>query len=128
MWKVNIRQSKHDFDKINLVSLKDKNGVYDIVKCKVCGVKGKRRNFDEVSFTENVSKEKYTFCLKETKTHRIVIQGFTGFGEAFSNITEGSEHDIIPTPKNEKEDKQGVWVMGNGVPVKILNREFEYLK
>ena len=42
---------------------------------------------------------------------------FNAFGDAFTNIVPGSEHEVI-----KKADK-GWWVMGNGEPVLVLFRE-----
>jgi hypothetical protein len=62
------------------------------------------------------------------KTKRIRIKYCTAFGEAFGNLTHGSEHDVIKPPAHYKNDKKGVWVMGVGEPVKVLNGEYETLQ
>ncbi len=53
------------------------------------------------------------------------IQNFEGFSKAFTNLTEGSEHEIIDTPERYrgKELQKGHWVMGVGEPVLVLSRE-----
>ena len=56
-----------------------------------------------------------------------IIQMQTG-GKIFSNLTPGSEHDVIDTPKEYINSKvKGVWVMGAGEPVKVLPYEFIFI-
>ena len=56
--------------------------------------------------------------ISKTKRMKIKITNhFNAVGLVFENITEGSIHDVI------REDKNDVWVMGNGEPVKILGGE-----
>lgn len=61
----------------------------------------------------------------KTKPERIRITYCKAFGSSFENITSGSIHKVISTPIGEKEDGRGVWVLGAGEPVKVLNNEFE---
>lgn len=52
----------------------------------------------------------------------LIINKPTG-NPAFANLDIGTIHDIIPTPKNES----GLWVMGVGEPVKLLQGEFRII-
>lgn len=54
---------------------------------------------------------------------RIRITNCHAFGPEFKNLFPGSIHETIKPPKGEN-NKDGVWVMGAGVPVKVLNGEF----
>ena len=54
---------------------------------------------------------------------RIRITNCRAFGPEFKNLLPGSIHETIKPPKGEN-NKDGVWVMGAGVPVKVLNGEF----
>lgn len=127
MYKINIARSGHDFDKLNLVSIHGKFGLYDIVKCKKCGVKGKRYDFQNVLINESVNEDKAIFCNKREIKLKIKIILCHAVGDFFKNLTPNSIHNVIDTPSNEKKDGSGVWVMGNGVPVKVINGEFEYV-
>lgn len=56
---------------------------------------------------------------------RIKITQCRAFGPQFSNLIPGSIHDVIKTPAGEKREG-GVWVMGNGEPVKVLQGEYVF--
>lgn len=57
---------------------------------------------------------------------KIKIQGFEGFSPEFKNLTEGSVHEVLETPKRYvgRETVEGVWVWGITEPVKVLTREY----
>lgn len=65
--KVNINMLAygHNFEKQNLITLKDKKGTYDLYVCSNCGIKGKRRGMsNEVEIEDENSEE---CCKKERK-------------------------------------------------------------
>jgi hypothetical protein len=53
---------------------------------------------------------------------KIKINHCGACGPQFENLTDGSIHEVIPTPKGES-DRRGWWVMGVGEPVLVLTRE-----
>lgn len=53
----------------------------------------------------------------------LILTNVMGNNPAFENLRFGTKHDIIPTPKNER----GLWVMGNGEPVRLLNSEYKII-
>ena len=59
---------------------------------------------------------------------KIKILYCNAFGEVFNNIIPNSIHDVISSPEGSRKGRKGVWVMGNGEPVKILEGEYEILK
>ena len=64
---------------------------------------------------------------KTTKKQRSIrVVKCNAYGPQFTNLTPGSIHVVINPPIGEK-NKGGVWVMGNGEPVKLLSGEFEYV-
>lgn len=128
MYSVNINMSGHDFDKINIVTIHSRNGGYDKVKCKNCGLTAKRYSLDTVLVSDNIPKIKAEFCQKQAKEEYIKITRFTGCGAVFANLVDGSVHKVISIPEGEKDDGRGVWVMGVDEPVKVLNREFLWQK
>lgn len=54
---------------------------------------------------------------------KIKITKCEGFGPAFENLTPESIHERIDTPKSRK-NKEEIWIMGNGEPIRLLSREF----
>jgi len=53
---------------------------------------------------------------------KIKINHCGACGPQFENLTDGSIHEVIPTPEGES-DRRGWWVMGVGEPVLVLTRE-----
>lgn len=68
--------------------------------------------------------------IPEKTGKKIEINNFEGFSPEFKNLTEGSIHEVIGTPERYKgtETLEGVWVMGVTEPVKVLRKEFIYVK
>lgn len=128
MYHVDIKESGHDFEKKNLVTLSGRKGNYDEVVCKNCKIKGRRYGFTHVQVAETYDKKKAYNCSgrKEPEIpNKIRITRCYAHGKMFANLTSGSEHEIVDPPSPEKNDHKGVWVMGVGEPVKVLNDEFE---
>jgi hypothetical protein len=70
--------------------------------------------------------------IKPRVPGRIRISDFRGYSNEFKNLTEGSEHMVIPPPEEYKEKypnnpKVGYWVMGVTEPVRVLPGEFEVI-
>jgi hypothetical protein len=122
--KFKINETKHSFKKVNLITLQDRRGQYDKQKCAYCGLEGKIRMLGEIEITYRKEKD-YSICPKAPSITKIFIINCTAFGRHFANITPGSEHEVIPAPFPNKDDEKGVWVMGAGAPVKILNQEYK---
>lgn len=121
---IHISQSGHDFEKTNLVTLR---GGYDNLKCKLCGLKARRQRLDGTALvSSSYSHSKANNCpnQKPVESSRVRVIRCGAFGKIFSNLTPGSEHNVVPTPKGERAGG-GVWVMGVGEPVKLINGEFE---
>ena len=60
---------------------------------------------------------------------KIKITYCQAFGKQFENLTPDSIHDVIETPDRHKNSEmKGVWVMGVGEPVKVLNEEYIEIK
>lgn len=133
---------------IYAISLDDKSLEYNIeetfgldILCKL----GKHKLFDverrssmrEVNlkiYKERVDKEeeeRQTIYKGLNKTgHKILIKKIQAFGGAWSNLKEGDIVEEIDNSAHDPNPKRGVWVMGNGEPVKLLNSdgydEFEF--
>lgn len=127
MYHVNVKESQHVFEKKNLVTISGRKGMYDEKVCKNCGIKGRQYALESIQISENYKRENAFICPKATeveKPKQIKITYCTAFGRVFANITPNSIHDVVPAPPTEKEDASGVWVMGIGEPIKVLNNEF----
>ena len=118
------------WEKVNLVTLHSGKNSYDLYK-HTSGVTGKRWGIKEwLILTEKDFKKYYLWAKNRNNTlkGRIVrITRCDACGNKFKNLTPGSKHIVIPPPESKTEDDRGVWVMGVGEPVKILNNEFKYV-
>lgn len=127
MYKVDIKKGGHTWEKQNLVTVTKAGGSYDEMRCSNCGIKGRRYDLANVSVSENYSMSKVYNCPKQKEQPlpvRIRITDCRANGKIFSNLIPGSEHDVVSAPKGQNNNG-GVWVMGVGEPVKVLDNEFE---
>lgn len=127
MYHVDVKESGHEFEKKNLVTITGRKGGYDLKVCKYCGIKGKQYALESIQIGENYNKERVFLCPKAPKREKpkqIKILYCNASSRIFANITPDSVHDVISIPEGEKDNNKGVWVMGVGEPVKILNYEF----
>lgn len=120
----------HSWEKINLVTRFEKNGQYDEFKCKGCGIRGKSRRLGYIILKGSYNKSKVLNCPKANgrgQRKRIQIIHCHAYGPQFKNLTPNSQHDIITPPKGYRNFEGGVWVLGVGEPVKVLNDEFKFI-
>lgn len=61
---------------------------------------------------------------KMEKKEKIQITECKAFGEFFENLTPGSIHEVLTAPEG-KRTEGGVWVMGVGEPVFVLDGEYK---
>jgi len=132
MYTISLNNNPHEFEKVNLVTME---GNFDILKCKRCGLVGKTVSLTTLSVKGSFSRHKVYNCTsteeeirEKMKGKKIVVTVCTAHGKAFGNITPNSVHQVIETPENQSVDNKGVWVMGVGEPVKLLNTEFNYVQ
>lgn len=117
----------HTWEKQNLVTIPSKTrGGYDEYKCKCCGIRGRSYRLGYIEIPEG-SVHKMSQCRGMQKEKKIKVTHCRAVGEAFSNLTDGSVHEIIAPPAGEKNNR-GEWVMGKGEPVLLLYSEFQYVK
>jgi hypothetical protein len=119
--KVTVRS--HEFHKNNLVTLKDNLGPYDLQQCIHCKASVKVRTLGEAPNSKAI-------CIARefNLPSKIKIIQCEAFGNRFSNLTPGSIHVTVDAPKPLVEKADGVWVMGVGEPVKVLNGEYEIVE
>lgn len=125
MKEISLNHGGHRWIKKNPVTLKDRNGLYDLLKCEFCGIEGKRYSLYTIQVYDRYAK-KIDCCSKAPRGKQIKVIRTTAFGPAFANIVPGSVHDVVDAPAGENSDR-GVWVMGCGEPVFLLFGEFTYL-
>ncbi len=121
----------HSLEKQNGLTIVKGKKSYDIQKCSKCGIIFHTVGFHGLIPKGKVSEKKLLECdgsflktRKEQTGKWITVTHCTAQGEAFSNIETGTSHKIITPPEPYKNDVRGVWIMGVGEPVKILNNEF----
>lgn len=124
--KINLEDTDHDFDKINLFT---QTGGYDTYRCK-CGLEGKRNSLSPIlnitGKASLIAKCPNAKPKEAVTVERVRITNFEGCSSEFKNLTNGSEHDVVACPK-EHQSKYGsdVWVMGMTEPVRLLEHEYE---
>lgn len=115
----------HEWEKTNLVTKKDKKGLYDHYKCKHCGIEGKSYSVGTIEVPDRY-RDKQALCPGALKHKKVKVTRCTAVGEVFANLIPGSIHEIVDSPLNE-DRKRGEWVMGVGEPVLLLYGEFTYV-
>lgn len=117
-----------NWSKKNLITLRRGKKLYDEYK-HVSGAVGKRLHMNNYIELTDREFEKFSAWMK-ANNHAgvsIVITDCRACGKQFENLLKDSVHTVIPAPEGEKEDSRGVWVMGVGEPVKVLNGEFLFV-
>ena len=126
MERISIMYGGHKWEKLNNVTLKDRNGLYDRYQCAYCGLKGKSYVLESIDISDR-DIEKATKCNGVKSKKQIRVRQCSACGKAFSNLTPGSIHEIIEAPAGQ-DGSRGEWVMGVGEPVLLLYREFDYVE
>lgn len=131
MYQIDLNDNPHFFTKQNLITLR---GGGDRLKCVNCNIEGTTINITTLGVKGSYSSNKVENCVfkvedfvEQRNGKKIKITFCSANGVVFRNLTPDSEHLVINAPPEEKENSLGVWVMGVGEPVKVLNTEFEYI-
>lgn len=124
MFYIKESETNHKFVKTNLVTLNSKKGYYDLMKCSLCGLVGRRYTLSLIEVPD-VYSQKAKSCPKSTLiVNKIKITICHAHGAVFKNLTPGSVHNVVEPPVGYKNDVDGVWVQGVGEPVKVLRSEY----
>lgn len=127
----------------NLENTFDVETLAKLSKHKLFDVKQTHRSLRDADWAVEVDLKQYQTQLDEAEAKRqnlykglkptgfkIKIKQLQAQGKVFSNLKEGDIVDALDYSKHDPNPKRGVWVMGNGEPVKLLNsdgyNEFEY--
>lgn len=129
---INIYQKPHHFVKVNLTTLQDKDGMYDLYKCKHCGLQGKRYGLSE-SILVDITLKKVKLCdgrkieeskkeekITETKILGKVKLKYRPLVIGADNLKEGDIVDII------RESERGVWIKGIEVTPELKKLDSNY--
>lgn len=115
----------HKWEKINLVTKKDRKGLYDHYKCKYCGIEGKSYAIGTIEVPDRY-RDKQALCPNAPKHTKLKVLRCNAAGNVFANLIPGSVHEIIEPPLLGNRER-GEWVMGVGEPVLLLYEEFAYI-
>ena len=123
--QIDLNKTEHNFGKTNLVTVK---GGGDNYACP-CGLKGYRMPFQNMlSVTgkaELIARCPLAPPLVVSTAKKIRITNFTGHSTGFANLTNGSEHDVVACPDDQKKKfGNDIWVMGVEEPVRLLSGEY----
>jgi len=127
MYHIDENSTNHSFDKLNLMTISGRKGGYDILKCKHCGMNGKRYALGVVNVSETYSEATVRKCPKAPKAEvpqMVKVLRCGAMGRAFANLVPDSIHAVVTPPEGYENDHTGVWVMGVGEPVKLVRNEF----
>lgn len=116
----------HNWEKQNLVTQSSPKGVYDTYKCRYCGLEVKSYKLGFIQVKDGQLKKLYN-CPCKPKATKIKIRHCYAHGSQFDNLTPGSIHNIVNSPKPNPR-KRGEWVMGVGKKVLVLFNEFDYVE
>jgi len=131
MATVSMNNRLHDWEKINLVSVKKNGAFVDEYICTNCGISGIRPSLsDSLILKSGTPGNLIRNCDSASRPDqfldiRIQVTECSAQGGPFKNLTPGSVHRTIKAPKNYSNGGLGYWVMGrNGEPVQLLWNEF----
>lgn len=119
---LNLRSSLHNF-----VKVESESGVW---ACSKCGILGDRDGEGHTLIVgDDTPDEKIAKCDEAVivfKPIKIEVVRGEGFAPYFENLTPGSVHETVETPEEHKTSTApGVWVIGDGEPVKLLRGEYK---
>lgn len=107
---ISLKDPHHKFDKVNLVTQRNKNGYFDEYKCEYCGLKGKRYRID----SEVLQVRKAKVC-----THKAEIVEQVNLGKALIihdhpsvfGFEKGKTYERVPCPVEFLEKySDDIWI------------------
>lgn len=121
--KRNIPYSQHEWEKQNLVTIVNKGKVYDLVKCKKCGLVGKRHGFNElVEVNKKVKPCTANYVIERPQKVKIIYDGGN------LGVIPNEIYDVVDCPKEYKgKFDNDVWVFSQKrkEPVRLLSGEYQ---
>jgi hypothetical protein len=125
---VEIPITSHAFEKVNIVTIVRGGKAYDVYRCRVCGLTGKRYGFSE---TLVVKKD-----IKNCTAHKIerkvrIAPKYGKYLKGSFGLLPDSEYTTVEPPEEYKGKYPGsVWVFSEqrGEPVRLLVNEYIVVK
>lgn len=128
MQVVSLNDKSHNFQKTNLVTLRDASGMHDTYECSHCGLSGKRYGMNEFIVVKKIiaCTNKPTIVPQNNLGKVIMLHPHvTMFGFELEK-----EYDRVPCPA-EYMDKYSddIWVYSEkrGEPIRLLSHEAQKL-
>lgn len=107
MITVDIQNGHHEWEKQNLVTIMGKRGGYDIMKCKGCGMIGKRTNLASITLKASYSIEKINKCpayKKPTEEENQKFKYHVIHSPWPNKLPVGTEIVPVDAPNNSGQD------------------------
>jgi hypothetical protein len=127
---IDIPITSHDFRKVNAATIIRGGRAYDIYRCEVCGLEGKRYGFSDLISVQrdklNCSHRKRMMAGKVCINKKCVQHLKSQFG-----LCAGVEYEVVEPPEDYKgKYPESVWVFSKkrGEPVRLLADEFYYCR
>ena len=120
-----MKEGGHKWEKQNVVTQTDRNGLFDTYKCAKCGACGKSYRMGEITVSDRTAYRIHV-CNGLQRKPYVKVTRCNAAGNQFSNLTPDTIHQVIVPPKGY-DNKRGEWVMGVGEPVLLLFGEFVYV-
>jgi len=61
--------------------------------------------------------------MAKFESQKIMVISCTAIGKIFANATPGSIHETVEPPA-ERKDRDEIWIMGVGEPIRLLGGEY----
>lgn len=121
MIKQSFETGHHEWEKQNNVTRKYGKKLYDIYRCKHCGIEGKSYQIGTISI-QNKFYKKAPCCLgiQQKKPTKLKVLCCTAFSPEFDNIIKGCIFDILPPPPGE-DNKLGEWMENLNISKSIVS-------
>jgi hypothetical protein len=102
MIKQSFETGHHEWEKQNNVTREYGKKLYDIYRCKHCGIEGKSYQIGTISI-QNKFYKKAPCCpgVQQKKPTKLKVLCCTAFSPEFDNIIKGCILDILPPPPGE---------------------------
>ena len=132
---ISLRNKVHNFQKINLTTLKDAHGHYDLYQCTKCKIEGKRYSLDEwIHLTKQYSTSRIEYCdgnifISDQYLGELIrITDCNATWAKAEDLFPGTFRMIVSPPTGYINGDRGVWIPGKTEPLKILFDEFQLIK
>ena len=127
MIRQSIETGHHEWEKQNIVTRKYGKKLYDIYRCKNCGIEGKSYQIGTISIQNRFYKK--APCCPYTTEKAYKVESFMLYRLSHQSLITSLKVVFLTfsLPPPGEDNKLGEWVMGVSQPVLLLDGEFEYI-